>query len=137
MESEANPYESPAALSAEESAPSIRRPAFGTFLIGLWILEGAFKAYLLGAGFLKGFNPLQYLADDYHTWNPIIFFLVASFFIIETIGPWIGVYYLTGRRSRTISFDKAIERILKVAGGVTIVLSSVLTIYLELTAPIP
>lgn len=132
MQSDTNPYESPIATGAEILSTDIRRPAFGTFLIGLWVLEGGFKAYMLGAGFMGGFNPLEYLADDYHSWNRLVFFLVSSFFLIETIGPWIGIYYLTGRRSRTIPFNAALFRTLKVAGGVAIIVTLLLMLYCEI-----
>jgi hypothetical protein len=54
---------------------------------------------------------------------------------METIGPWIGIYYLTGRRARRLPFTKAVVRILQMAGGVTLVMSLALMLYLELIAP--
>ena len=110
-----------------------RRPAEGTFLIGLWILEGGFKACLLGASLMHGFNPFPYIAVEYHSWNRLAFLLASSAFIVETIGPWIGIYYLTGRRSRTIPFSSAVLRTLKVAGGVAIIATLLLMTYCELT----
>jgi hypothetical protein len=132
MQSDLNPYQSPTAIATEVAPTDIRRPPFGTFLIGIWLLEGGFKAYIVGTGLLRGFNPIPYLADEYHTCNPLVFFLLSSFFIIETIGPWIGIYYLTGRRSRTIPFATALLRTLKVAGGVAIVATLLLMLYCEL-----
>ncbi len=133
MQSDSNPYTSPTAIGTEVVPTDFRRPAFGTFLIGLWILEGGLKAYVLGAGFMHGFSPFPYIADEYHSWNRLVFLLASSFFIIETIGPWIGIYYLTGRRSRTIPFTTALLRTLKIAGGVAIIATLLLMMYCELT----
>jgi hypothetical protein len=141
MQSEPNPYESPRATGEEIPSTDIRRPALGTFLIGLWVFEGGFKVYVLvyvlvGA-FLRGIDPLQYLAAEYRSWNRLVFFLASTFVMIETIGPWIGVYYLTGRRSRTIPFGAALFRTLMVAGGVALIATSMLMLWCELAGTSP
>jgi hypothetical protein len=61
---------------------------------------------------------------------------VSSFVVVETIVPWVGTYHPTGRRSRTISLDKALVRILMVAGIIAVVVSLALMIYLGLAAPV-
>src|SRR5688572_12010314 len=75
MRAETNPYESPLAAEEEVPAPELRRPAIGTFLICVWVLEGGLKASLLVAGLARGFNPLESLARDYLSWNRLVFFL--------------------------------------------------------------
>jgi hypothetical protein len=137
MLAEPNPYQSPAAANTDEPVGEVRRPRLGTLLVGIWTLEAVFKTYLLGMGFSHGFCPLQDLANAYRSWNRVRFFLASSFFIIETVGPWIGIYYLTGRRARTIPFDKALLHILRLAGGITIVASLILAMHLELTERFP
>ena len=134
MKPDANPYQSPATLNVEEEAAKIRRPARGTFLLVLCILDAGCKTCFLGVCFSHGANPMQFIAHEYQTCSRIFFFLAAAFFILETVAPWIGIYYLTGRRARTIPFDAALVRILKLAGGVTLVASLALMLYLELTA---
>lgn len=134
MAVETNPYESPAAIDATELPTDLRRPPIGTFLVGIWLLEGGFKAYLVGVGLMRDSNPLHDMAQGYHAWNRVAYFLVTALLIIETIGPWIGVYYLTGRRARTIAFERALLYTLAVAGVASVVLSLVLMLYLELTA---
>jgi len=133
MQSEINPYESPIAAGVEVTATELRRPAVGTFLMVIWILEGGLKTSLLGAALVRGINPLQNLAREYHSWHPLWFLLVVSFLIVETIGPWIGVYYLTGRRARTISFERAMLRTLQVAVGIAVAGTLLLMLYGELT----
>lgn len=132
MQPETNPYQSPIAVGVEAPAVELRRPVMGTVLIGIWILEGGFKACLVAAGLLSGWNPLHSLALEYPSWNRLLFFLMVSFFTVETIGPWIGIYYLTGRRSRTIPFDTALVRTLLVAGGIGIAATLLLILYCEL-----
>ena len=134
MMADTNPYEVPATAVAEEAAPEIRRPPFGTVLVVVWILEATFKTYCVGWALSQGFNPLPHLAEEYHATSRLVFFLASSFFIIETIGPWIGIYYLTGRRARTIPFNQALVRTLKLAGGLTIIASLTLMFYFELIA---
>ncbi len=131
-----NPYESPAIEGDVEAIAPLRRPAFGTFLIALWIVEGGFKAGLLATAFLSGFNPLAGLAVEFRSWNRLTFLLVALFMIVETIGPWIGIYYLTGRRARTIPFERALGRTLGVAGLAALVLTLGLMLGLELAAQV-
>jgi hypothetical protein len=81
---------------------------------------------------LRGFNPLEILPREYSSWNRLVLFLVLSFFIVETIGPWVGVYYLTGRRSRTLPFETAIFRTLCVSVGAAFVATFLLMSCCEL-----
>jgi hypothetical protein len=129
-----NPYESPIPVKLEGPAAELRRPAFGTFLIYLWFIEGGFKAFVVIAALSRGVDFLEVLAAEYSTWNRFVFFLVSWFFIVETIGPWIGIYYLTGRRARTIPLERALLQILMTAGGSTAVGVLVLMSYLELAS---
>jgi len=135
MQSDPNPYESPVAVAVEAPAADLRRTGVGTFLVFVWILEGGLKASLLGAAIARGFNPLQSLAREYHGWHPLWFFLVLSFFVVETIGPWIGIYYLTGRRARTITFESAMIRTLLVACASAIGVTLLMMLYCELAGP--
>lgn len=134
MQLESNPYQSPAESGAQEAAPVLRRPAAATFLLGLWLLEGSVKACIVGAALAQGLQPCDLLAREYAGWSRISFLLVASFLLVETIGPWIGVYYLTGRRSRTIPIEKATFRILVAACSAALILTLGLMLCLELTA---
>ena len=132
MQAETNPYETPVATEAEVATAELRRPLMGTILIGVWLLEGGFKACLLSLALASGSNPLENLAQQYSSWNRLFFFLASSFMITETIGPWFGVYYLTGRRAKTIPFETAIVRTLLVSGGVAIGITLLLMAYCEL-----
>lgn len=128
-----NPYEAPTLPNdTEVKQEEIVRPVFGTFLLCYWLLEGGFKAYLLGSALARGFNPIPLFVESYSACHWLIFFLVSSFLIFETIGPWIGVYYLTGRRSRTIPMNFAMFKTLKVAGGLAILGTLLLMFYCEL-----
>lgn len=133
MAMQANPYEPPIAdcIAPQAASSEIRRPAFGTFLIGLWLLEGSVKVYLVFRILILGFNPIPFIVQDYHQSSLWVFFLISSFMIIETIGPWIGIYYLTGRRARTIPFEKALYRTLKTAGAIAIVTTLALMLYCQ------
>lgn len=134
MTPEPNPYESPIATESKVASPDLRRPVFGTILIGVWILEGGFKVYMLLSSLVQ-FGPqlmLNHLAAAYPDWNRLVFFLYCSFMTVETIGPWIGVYYLTGRRARSTPFHTALIRTLLVAGGIAIVVTLLLMLYCEL-----
>ena len=113
-----NPYEASRVESdTPDISPSeISRPPFGTFLIVVWLLEGGFKGYLLAKAIVSGFNPFPFIVREYQQTALWLFLLISSFLIIETIGPWVGIYYLTGRRARTIPFESALYRTLKVAG---------------------
>jgi hypothetical protein len=132
MASEANPYEAPVATGEEIPAPELQRPPMGTMLIGLWFLEGGIKACLVVASLLNGFHPLQSMVEVYSSWNRLIFFLALSFIIVETIGPWIGIYYLTGKRSRTLPFEWAMFHTLWVSAGAALVATAMLMSYCEL-----
>jgi hypothetical protein len=132
MTADLNPYEAPVATELEISTAEPKRPLMGTVLIGLWALEGGFKACLVVAGLVNGFNPLQSMLQEYPSWNRLMFFLVVSFFVVETVGPWIGIYYLTGRRSRTLPFEWAIFRTLLVSVGAAMVATMQLMLYCEL-----
>lgn len=133
MATRENPYEAPRAeCDTQDTAPSeIRRPPFGTFLIVVWLLEGGFKTYLVGNGLSSGFNPLPFIVREYQQTSLWLFLLISSFLIIETIGPWVGIYYLTGRRARTLPFETALYRTLKVAGIFAIALTFILMLYCQ------
>jgi hypothetical protein len=126
-----NPYESPAAVSRETPVTELRRPPMGTFLVGLWLLEGGVKALLVLVVVFRGFESFEILAIEYGAWRRVTYFLVSSFFIFETVGPWFGVYYLTGRRARTIPFDKALLRTLMTACGVAMLVTLFMMLYFE------
>ena len=131
MANRENPYESTNAKYdiPDLSSTEIRRPLFGTFLIVFWLLEGGFKTYLLVKALFSGFAPFQSIVRAYQHTTLWWFFLISSFLIIETIGPWIGIYYLTGRRAQTIPFEIAFYRILKAAGISTIAIAFALILY--------
>lgn len=135
MQSQTNPYQSPTEVALEVPATELRRTGLGTFWVVIWILEGGLKASLVVAALWHGFHPLQSLAQEYRAWHPLWFFLLLSFFIVETIGPWIGIYYLTGRRARTIAFEAAMMRTMLVACGSAIGAALLLMLYCELAAP--
>ena len=138
MQTNVNPYEAPLAAGAERPAGTdrpaeeLRRPLTGTVLLVLWTIEGGLKAFWLGAALSQGFDPLPSLVEVYPSWNPLLLFLLVAFMTVETIGPWIGVYYLTGRRARTIPFDAAMVRTLAIASAVALALALVLLLYCEL-----
>lgn len=134
--SPANPYEPPACVEANSAVDEIRRPPIGTFLVVLWTVEALFKTSVVIVAILRGFNPLHF-ADGYRTENRLFFFLIGSFMTIETIGPWIGIYYLTGRRARTIPFEKALLRTLKLAVAIALVIVILLMIYCEIQVRMP
>ena len=136
---EPNPYEPPSESSAApaEETTEHQRPSIGTVLIFVWLLEGGIKAFVLGTAFQGGFNPVREFALEYRQWNPVVYFLVASFFVIETIGPWIGIYYLTGQRARTIPFLEALWKTLKLAGVIALTSAMLLVLYCELTGVAP
>lgn len=135
MQSEPNPYESPVAIGVEIPAVELRRPGIGTFLIVVWVLEGGLKASLLVVTLTRGLDPLQSLVHEYQVWHPLWFFLALLFLIVETIGPWIGIYYLTGRRARTITFESAMIRTLLVACGSAFGGTFLLMLYCEVVRP--
>jgi hypothetical protein len=129
-----NPYESPVTVELPKLAEEHCRPAIGTALLLIWLVEGAVKT-LVGAMIAwEGIGAALKLASYYSTSSRLAFFLLSWFVIVETAGPWIGVYYLTGRRSRTIAFDRAIVQILKLACGGAVVVTLVLMICLEAAA---
>jgi hypothetical protein len=132
MQAEINPYEASLAAGGDSPADGLRRPAMGTVLLGLWLVEGGVKACIVAMGLASGFNPLESLVEVYPSWNRFWLFLALSFFMVETIGPWIGIYYLTGRRARTFPFDAALQRILGGALGVGSVATLLLMLYCEL-----
>lgn len=135
MQAQPNPYESPLDIDVEAPKAELRRTGVGTFLLVVWVLEGGLKAALVVAGLMHGFNPLQSAAVEYHAWHPLWFFPALSFLIVETIGPWIGIYYLTGRRARTIPFETAMIRTLLVAASSAIGATLLLMLYCELVGP--
>jgi hypothetical protein len=130
--SDVNPYESPASITVEKPAEELRRPPLGTFLIGLWLVEGGIKAFVVIAGIYNGVDPREVLPAEYSMRTSLVFSLIASFLIVETIGPWIGIYFLTGRRARTIPLEKALFQTLKMAGGIAVVAVLALMAYDQL-----
>ena len=140
MDTEVNPFESPgseiAVVSVSEppgNDPSeIRRTPMGTFLIGVWFLEGGLKVWLLASILYSGFDILQAVVELYRESSAGLYFLVAWLLIIETVGPWIGIYYLTGKRSRTIPTENAFWQIFKVTGGFALVATLLVMLYGQL-----
>ena len=131
-----NPYATQKAkCEALEAAQSeIRRPLFGTFLMVIWLLEGGFKTLLVGKGLASGFNPFPFIVREYRQTSWWLFLLVSAFLTIETIGPWVGIYYLTGNRARTLRFETALYRTLKVAGIAAIASTLLLMLYCQIAA---
>ncbi len=130
-----NPYATPKAeCDAPAALSEIRRPPFGTFLIVIWLLEGSFKTFLIGKGLASGFNPLPIIVREYQQTSWWLFLLVSAFLAIETIGPWVGIYYLTGSRARTLPFESALYRTLKVAGTTAIATTILLMLYCQIVA---
>jgi hypothetical protein len=134
MDSNINPYETPLEVARESPPEELRRPAMGTALLVLWLVEGGLKAFFVGSALAQGFNPLHSLVEVYPTWNRLLLFALLAFMIVETIGPWIGIYYLTGRRARTIPFDTAMVRTLSIAAGIALGMTMLLMLYCELAS---
>ena len=122
----ANPYEAPVEPEdAEDAGPfdeTQRTPFVAKALVSVWVLEGGLKAF-----FVIGLSPpdaLDMARQGYLNSGTLTFLLAAMFILIETIGPWIGVYYLTGARMRNLGFETAIWRTIKAAtlfaGAVTL-----------------
>lgn len=137
MSEETNPYTVTTATESDAGSlvdsEEIRRPWYGTVLICFWTLEGGVKAWMLGRMLLDGFNPLSDIRHDYQTTNQVLFFVIAWYLLVETIGPWIGIYYLTGRRSRTIPFERALLRTLLLSATVVAVMIAAMMVYFEFT----
>lgn len=131
MQTETNPYEAPTQRTADSSRGRIRLPLEGWFLVCFWILEGGAKAIFISAGVSRGFNPIPEIATIYTTWNRLYFLLAASFIIVETIGPWIGLLYLIRYRYTDTPFDNVMWIILKRASVISVLFALLLMLLCE------
>lgn len=136
MATDTNPYESPISEgdTLDDVAAELRRTGTEIFFLVLWFLEGGLKAWLVGLILLSGFDLCAALVEHYQESNTWWFLFSTWFMIIETIGPWFGIYYLTAQRSPTLPLERAFGRTLMVAGGFSIVVTLLLMLYCQLIA---
>lgn len=128
-----NPYQPPEVATEQTvSEPDGSDGCTWRFFIVLWSLEGAIKlcafvVLMLRTGFdLEPFVEMYLYAG--HFW----FALGYTFFVIETIGPWFGVYYLIRQRREKSSFGEALWKIIVKAGFWSLIITAVTMITCEL-----
>ena len=137
MALEENPYEVTQARF-EKPLPGlaeVRRPPLGTFLLIVSLVFCGIELWYIALLISTGDNPLPFIAETYHDLGRWSFLPFSMFFILETTGPWVVIYYLTGRRARTIEFDNAIGRMLRVSLIMTVAMSLLLTLFCEVAGP--
>ena len=132
MSSDDNPYKSPAKV---EDGGWKETPYVGwlaTVLLVVWLLEGSVKLFFVAPPIIREGIDLLSLAELYRSTGLGWFAAGCTYFVFETIGPWFGVVYLIRCKRGKLTFEQALWKLLFAVGALSLIITAVLVLSMEI-----